>query len=1107
MKATHQSRCAFVVMAVLLCSAVGWAQSALYPTEAYARDNISSWRAEKNFGDYNDAPRAVTQFFRVQYSGSYRGLAYILNSIDQTAPDHYSVYLLEVPGPEAKALSEANLLCAWQHVPRGRPGVVFLEFSQAQPACAKFDIQAEQWYAVQWMYDPDGDRVPDILSDENPSGYGLLCGASEPGIGRCLWYQGTWEDCGMVAWIALADQPPSRPTASPDKVRTQIAQQPRYQWDAAKWELHPRGATNKSGETTVEVQFPVAWQLAPVKFGLPVGALADPANVAVFNEDGKPIPADVFPLGNWRTMSPRWVLICTLLQGSPEQPRTLTVRYGPQVAPAEPARVLTAEKQDNGCVRIKNTTYNLTLDPQRAIRSITIDTDGDGKMDTPEMLPEGMTAAMTPVNGEPLLPQSAVLKTIYDGRLYKLYYLTCSLGQDLTARFEVEIWAGSPLIFLKTRFISHSLQDLDLYSLTPLRTTSLGAGFQLLVGAAGGKPLKANGPLDVCQRVNNWQIRTPVQTLAEGSEDNLGEWISFWNEDIGQCISFIVPNFQEMSPGDPHLESCLQVGKYNSLELEHYRPIEDQPDCIFRSGMARGFPAVLYVSHRPDFAPVVAAKLKAQPHPIYDREYLTAQGTLPEDEVSHAYDTASLEGARYFHRALIPRQYYPIGSRGTTGIGEGTSMEGRNLHAGGMLYGEVWQYMSDGHPGTCSYRCGDIPLALCYEYMRSGDRSVWEIMNLHNQLFADYAIYHAPTLLQGGNHYYCSWYSMTYVYLRLKGMIVSYYLTGDPWYYRAADQMGSCAVCSWRYSMPVDSGFPDRIGGAAQGRAPYVARGLVALYCMTGDPAFYHTAVDLAHYAMRAQTDEGFWWAVLSGPQWQDNQYISALHAGYSMTGLFRLYEQTKNKELLQSLRRACDWLVSIQFGAEELDPGLWARTQAYPGNADKMANISTSELVAGNLTDLYQATGEQQYFYAANAGWANSVGAQRSDGSIPMEVGNSSSTWSFTLCEYAPRFAGIAERDQLPFVIHTYLPNRTDAVYLLGDGRYDGNTYQFSLVVRRSEPTQLPVWCPKAPSEVKLDGAPAQATFNPATGVLTLTVPPKPNREPPTVRVAIQFP
>ena len=88
-----------------------------------------------------------------------------------------------------------------------------------------------------------------------------------------------------------------------------------------------------------------------------------------------------------------------------------------------------------------------------------------------------------------------------------------------------------------------------------------------------------------------------------------------------------------------------------------------------------------------------------------------------------------------------------------------------NLHVGGMVFGETFQYYAPkpsadllrryheemGVPlanivtgGTCTYRNGDIVLALFQEYLRTGDRLVHDFARIHGQVFADVSVSHAP---------------------------------------------------------------------------------------------------------------------------------------------------------------------------------------------------------------------------------------------------------------------------------------------------------------------------------------------------------------------------
>ena len=1013
-----------------------------------APNDLDGFETALNAGDYRDAPRGIAQYFEVQQAVEAKGIAYEIINIDQEVVREYSVYLLDVADTEEASIQKGKCLARWTLTKPSKWGVKFLRFADADAKSETLCFEPGKLYAAVFMHDPDGDRVPDIQEDGQNSGFGVRADRSGKGKSFCRWYRGKWGLTSDVVWLALADRKPSPWGAAIDcdEAFRQLAHQPRFERDPEAWQPRPAVCEEARGETAISVQFPVTWRRAPVRFGFPLPPKVEILrNVAIFDERGSEIEVDLFRLGNWQTSRQHWVMVCLQLDGEADERRRLTVRYGPGVkrrSPQSPFQLRSSAKR----IDIRNAFYSVSITPEAWLTAPPL---------------QECTADLTTADGEVVRPELGRIECKYDGALYKLYYVTCPTSQQIDLRFEVELWGDSPFISCKTRFVSQSLEDQWFSQIVPFRADT-----------------GASGDLSIIQRATQWRAEDD-----SGQGDCPRQHVELIS-DVDR-VTVVFPHFQGMSSGHGDQESAIELNG-NELRLVHYRPIAPGATFCIRAGMARAFPYTIICG---DTGGSASEQALNRPSPVYDRAYLTKLRVLPEPIVSHVYDRESRDGALYFHRSRIRREHYPKGSRGIGGGGEGQF--GLDLDAGGMMFGECWQYWGGRGKGQCAYRVGDIALALCYEYLRSGHRTLWNTMLVHNECFADKSMFHAPTVLQGGNHYYCNWWGMTYVYLRFKGTLMTYLLTGDQRFLEVAKESGRCAALAWRNRMPVDGRFPCSLSNSSQSRNPYIARALMELYFVTGETAYLNTATDLAIYAMKTQKEDGSWAGSYDAKTWQGNQRISELMTAYSFVGLFRVYEATRNPDLLASLKRGCDWLMAVQMQADGKYPALCFRDQYYAGHVRADVNVPTTELVAECLISMYDACRERKYFYAGAAAWANCVATQRPDGSIPLGIRGGGSTWSYTLCQYLPKMAAIAKRDGLPFVIRGALADRERELLTAPGATFENGVFRCPMVVRSTDSIPLSVWCSSEPKAVSLDGTAVRYEYDATKQILAVTVPP----------------
>ena len=609
--------------------------------------------------------------------------------------------------------------------------------------------------------------------------------------------------------------------------------------------MEPRG--DISGETAVRVQFPVPGKRLPVRFGIPLGQVPSARNVALFDEAGDEIPADVFPLVNFETSPPNWVLVAVVLDAPPDGEATLVIRWGPHVERSVPERTITASESPDE-VRFSGGVVEFTLSDTELISTLqsgeqVFGAAGGSVGFEIRGTPTEHSAPLAIYRHEP--GETAIVK-LYDGPFYKRYRISSTFFHSRTVsrpfrlHLEVETWADSPYLLIHSRLINETLEE----TMSDLVMFSLAPGGDSHVASVSGEDVTAHSggeEMSVRQRRDEWVVRADGRDLATGLGNNLGSWARISRS--GEAVTLAVPDFQGFGPAEPDLESVLTASSSGSLELRHYTPLQDgEPlageggTITFWNSMARTFQMAPHVGPESQSGVGVSGPMRQPPSIRYDREFLTSQGTFAEDRVTHLYDEVTLEGTRYFDRARALRQDYPRLGRGMPPqVGEGFEMPYTNT--GGMMFGELWQYMepngawneswiprqkSKGNlpawyepvqrEGFGAYRMGDHSMAMALSYLRTGDRQVFEIFRDHSLLYADWAVAHPS----GSVHYYPQWTGKSHVYVRLAGPIIAYLVSGDPWLLETAEQMGSYLVRHWG----------DRDPGDRESRSAYPARGL-----------------------------------------------------------------------------------------------------------------------------------------------------------------------------------------------------------------------------------------------------------------------------------------
>ena len=924
---------------------------------------------------------------------------------------------------------------------------------------------------------------------------------------------------GSAAVFAQAEALPLFFKSSYGDARDQIAQEGRkFDVDNPAWQprISPIGAA--AGETSVIVRFPAEAQSYPIRFGIPLGQVSSSARVAVYDESGQPLAADVFPLVNFKTCPQHWVMITTVLDAPTGGDRRLTIKWGPDVKrTVGPTRLAVKKSKDSLTVRGGRVEFSLS--PEKLLSAIRL--VGNETV----FAANGSCVGLKP-QGKPWQQQRpSQTVTLFDGPLYKHFRVESTVFNDqFKVHFEVQTWADSPYLLISSRFINENDDAYQLSDLRPISFQPQEDRFVLLTQGVDGLA-RAQRVIAVAQRVDDWSISTDNRSLAQGAGDAPSDWVQFGT--TSSVLTLIVPDFQDFGPGDPDLESSLHATSDGQAKLNHYSsyPADTGGSITFWGTAARTFRSVIHIGPSSSLLGSVVDVARDPPHIIYDRKFLTAQGVFNEDRVTDVYTEPSLEAARYFNRTRAVRHDYPRMGRGMPPHkSEGEYHPYTNT--GGMLFGEVWQYASTNpasvattiararepegnlptwyepqeHTGTSTYRCGDHALALAISYLRTGDREVFEIFQDHSLLYADWAIAHP----KGYCHYYCSWQAGVHVYSRLGGPLLSYLITGDPWFYEVSEQMAGFLVRDWRGNdHPRDQ----------QTRSAYPVRGLTWLYEINGHRSCWNNAVDLTLWFMQTGIEPDG--SVRGFANHSGYHRISPLYAGYTLCGLIPLYERCPNPGLLDVLRRCGEWLLTCQgtlhdkegAGTWPRDTVLQERTNFGPGN------VGTATLCAEIQTFLAQETGHQQFFYSGAAAWANLVTSTRHQqikGGLPMQLGNAQSTgtWSDKLPIYLHRLPAVAKKLQLPFVLEGVYdgdPSRDSPVivFVAAGGAFEHNVLRQPLYTANQSEVIVPVWCPRPPVQAGYAGNRIAVRFDVAKNIARLALPP--GSKPGELRVSFQ--
>lgn len=878
---------------------------------------------------------------------------------------------------------------------------------------------------------------------------------------------------------------------------------------ASSWHVSVPHCGETTGETTVKVVFPFPSVRMPVTFGIPLGQASSPRRVLVQNDAGELIPADVTSLGLWDSQPARWALVSCVLDGRTSNGHVpLTLRWGCAVPETNSAMRTTV---GGDVVAVTNTHYRIRVS-SRGVEALE-----NAGMSAPF---EIWRPAFVTKDGATLRPQEGRLLRLYDGPIHQAIRFTSNLNDTLEVHQEYDFYAGSPFIRCRVRYINRSIQDIPVGAIVVVELRGLTDVSKVRVGISENGQALEGAAAEVVQEAFGWRVSVE-RKKAEGAKDDLGEWISFHGKGRRKGLMLVFPHFQEMAAGD---QTAFSEYAYRDggFRVKHYAALPGQTtDIRLREGMARTFEYWLAAATTDGQESAAAQAIKHPPYVVYDRKHLTKMGVFQEKRVSHLFDKELLEAALYFKRAQVPRTEYPRCSRGAD-PGPDKSGEGFyevDLHAGGMVFGEVFQYFEPTPPesmrrqyheeigispehivtgGTCTYRNGDIVLALCQEYLRSGDGVLAHFAPIHAGVFADVGISHAPES-NGLGHYYCDWYVNPYVYQRFEGLLLAGLITGDRWWLDTAKDMANYCVRAWKDGRPCDGQLNGGLG-ESQLRSPYIAKMLLRMYDVTGEQKYADTAVRLAQWILPLQEPQGWW---RDTPDSTREYRNSPIFAGYTCTGLWPLYSTTRNPELRATLMKAVDYQVGMQEDAKGNHPGTfpnsyWYRTKEgrntttpIPDKVVIQANYGVTSHWANIILQAYRETGNRDYFYSANAAWVGVLNHLTSEGGVPLSGGGSGAVWGHVLIESLADFAATAEERRLPIVMGSWEGQPVDCFMGKGAAYRDG-VFTFGLKYRHKTPLPVRVFFPSGPpSAIIVENEVAEFDYDAQSRALTFRLPP----------------
>ena len=362
----------------------------------------------------------------------------------------------------------------------------------------------------------------------------------------------------------------------------------------------------KTDSVAVTVRSPARSPAFGVKFGVPLGSVSEAQRVAVYRQ-GERVPADVFPMGDWRRQPSRWCLIA--LPVPPEwggKAVDLEIRRDGGGKPREKVKLAS-----NGqTVTLDNGVYTVRLGPA-GIEEIGC----DGKVFqprqwAPSLRLTGGDAAVRVADG--------VVTVQWDGKLYKRIRWQGEAG-GFRIQQEFDIFAGSPVLRSRVRFWCVEVCDID--AVLPVDAVLDGAQPRHL-GGPEGRAVQCPAGGRIRQRKADWSIDVgETRDAQEGSVDNLGEWVAFTDRS-GLDVVVVARGFQEEGPVKDDMESVLEITPVG-LKLAHWRgaPTEFQKD------VARGFDVDIVLG-RAVSQPELVDGVKHGPYAVYDRDCMTSQGVL-----------------------------------------------------------------------------------------------------------------------------------------------------------------------------------------------------------------------------------------------------------------------------------------------------------------------------------------------------------------------------------------------------------------------------------------------------------------------------------------------
>jgi len=815
-------------------------------------------------------------------------------------------------------------------------------------------------------------------------------------------------------------------------------------------------------QTTVTVRVPEAIDGGHLLFGVPLQGVKSPRHVAVYDESKNFVQADVFPLQNWQTQSKRWALIALPITSDSTKTRTLTIDWEKPLAPFEPGIQL--NEMGSGELAIVNRHYDLRI-TSKGIASISTPTAEFEDIDwQPGLRLYQEEKLLTP-------DETGEIEILYNGNLYKKVRIVNQISGQVQMHQEFDFFAGSPYIKSQVRFINTSSEAVSLDGLVPLNIQFTGA--QAKAVGLRDDIMIPTSHFSYHQGKHDWLLALSDTINVRGRDFELNEWAAIKLKN-GVTVQWITPDFQELAADLIDRENVWEF-KNDRLSMQYYRPLSDgaKDQVMLTKGMAKTFTHwMVFTGENESFASH-AKKIHNMPYAIYDPSYLAKEGLMLEPR----------------NMASIPLDINPLLTALQPVPAPLLSTATEKYEVGGMLYG----IYPDIHE-TSSSLSGDVSLALIHGYLKWGDPMLRQIAYQHTLLQADWGVSHVIGTYDPIEN--------PVAYPSFEGLLTGYLLWGDPWLLESAKQQAQNITGTPR-NLGVSRGGDTQtrsLSSEANTRSwtleqTLAANALNQMADILGESDLQETSKTMTSYLQSQQTSAGSW-------EYASQDISPSLLTGLVNQKLWHLYKQSQDENVKNSFLKGIEWSIYRQTSIDETYPGLFSAKEETKWDelAEWRLIYQATAQQADALNKAYQLTQNQDYFYAAHAGWYNVL----TQGWLQQAQDNSNLMSAHLAIEGIPDFFEAAVRDELPMVIGNPDMLHDQALWMGPKATWDKKQFSFALKhtpapvadaesnhTSTQEEKVLSIYFPAGePQEVRVNEKVVDFTYNENLAIIECSIP-----------------